>query len=114
MVGRKKKKSTFAYGAALSVRIPRIDNDSYRYRGAQFRFIGMDEVTHLSPTNWTDSYSHVLESPSGLPKLAIRFRGAAKPGEEITVNSHIERVNLVEGEEYIWKNYFCGRDRNIR
>ena len=76
----KDKKFTFPSGATLSFGYLESDNDCYRYQGAEFQYIGMDEVTHISPGNYRYLFSR-LRKPKSL-NVPLRFRATANPGGE--------------------------------
>lgn len=74
------KRATFTFpsGATLSFGYLESDNDCYRYQGAEFQYIGMDEVTHISPSNYRYLFSR-LRKPKSL-NVPLRFRATANPG----------------------------------
>lgn len=74
----KEKKYTFPSGATLSFGYLENDNDCYRYQGAEFQYIGMDECTHISPANYRYLFSR-LRKPKSL-QVPLRFRATANPG----------------------------------
>ena len=76
----KEKKFTFPSGATLSFGYLESDNDCFRYQGAEFQYIGMDEVTHISPSNYRYLFSR-LRKPKWL-NVPLRFRATANPGGE--------------------------------
>jgi len=91
----KEKKYTFPSGATLAFGYLESDNDCYRYQGAEFQFIAMDEVTHISPTNYRYLFSR-LRKPKTL-KVPLRFRATANPGGEYG-DFYYQRF-FIEGEE---------------
>lgn len=74
----KEKKYTFPSGATLSFGYLESENDCYRYQGSEFSYIGMDEVTHISPANFRYLFSR-LRKPKSV-KVPLRFRATANPG----------------------------------
>jgi len=76
----KDKKYTFPSGASLSFGYLEHADDCYRYQGAEFQYIGMDEVTHIDPSNYRYLFSR-LRRPKGLD-VPLRFRATANPGGE--------------------------------
>lgn len=76
----KDKKFTFPSGATLAFGYLESENDCYRYQGSEFHYIGMDEVTHISPGNYRYLFSR-LRKPKSL-KVPLRFRATANPGGE--------------------------------
>lgn len=76
----KEKRYTFPSGASLSFGYLESANDCYRYQGAEFQYIGMDEVTHIDPSNYRYLFSR-LRKPKNL-QVPLRFRATANPGGE--------------------------------
>lgn len=74
----KEKQFTFPSGAKLTFGYLETDNDCYRYQGAEFQYIGMDECTHISPTNYRYMFSR-LRKPKAL-QVPLRFRATCNPG----------------------------------
>lgn len=76
----KDKKYEFPSGASLSFGYLESDNDCYRYQGAEFQYIGMDECTHISPTNYRYLFSRLRKTKD--LQVPLRFRATANPGGE--------------------------------
>ena len=74
----KEKRYVFPSGASLSFGYLESANDCYRYQGAEFQYIGMDEVTHIDPANYRYLFSR-LRKPKSL-NVPLRFRATANPG----------------------------------
>ena len=74
----KDKQYIFPSGASLNFGYLESMNDCYRYQGAEFQYIGMDEVTHIDPFNYRYLFSR-LRKPKSL-KVPLRFRATANPG----------------------------------
>ena len=74
----KEKQYTFPSGATLNFGYLESDNDCYRYQGAEFQYIGMDECTHISPANYRYMFSR-LRKPKTL-QVPLRFRATCNPG----------------------------------
>lgn len=91
----KEKQYTFPSGATLNFGYLESDNDCYRYQGAEFQFIGMDEVTHISPTNYRYMFSR-LRKPKSL-QVPLRFRATANPGGQY--GEYYYQRFFVEGKE---------------
>lgn len=91
----KEKRFTFPSGAKLSFGYLESDNDCFRYQGAEFQYIGMDEVTHISPANYRYLFSR-LRKPKTL-KVPLRFRATANPGGQF--GEYYYQRFFVEGEE---------------
>jgi predicted phage terminase large subunit-like protein len=74
----KEKQYTFPSGATLNFGYLESDNDCYRYQGAEFQYIGIDECTHVSPSNYRYMFSR-LRKPKSL-QVPLRFRATCNPG----------------------------------
>jgi len=74
----KEKQWSFPSGATLNFGYLESQNDCYRYQGAEFQYIGMDECTHIDPANYRYLFSR-LRRTRGL-KVPLRFRATANPG----------------------------------
>lgn len=74
----KEKQYVFPSGATLNFGYLESANDCYRYQGAEFQYIGMDEVTHIDPANYRYLFSR-LRKPRSL-QVPLRFRATANPG----------------------------------
>lgn len=91
----KEKKFTFPSGATLSFGYLESENDCFRYQGAEFQFIGMDEVTHISPSNYRYLFSRLRKSKK--LDVPLRFRATANPGGEY--GEYYYQRFFVEGKE---------------
>lgn len=76
----KEKRYEFPSGASLSFGYLESDNDAYRYQGAEFQYIGMDECTHISPSNYRYLFSRLRKTKD--LQVPLRFRATANPGGE--------------------------------
>lgn len=76
----KEKQYIFPSGANLNFGYLESDNDCYRYQGAEFQYIGMDECTHISPTNYRYLFSRLRKTKD--LQVPLRFRSTANPGGE--------------------------------
>ncbi len=76
----KDKKFTFPSSATLAFGYLESTNDCYRYQGAAFQYIGMDEVTHISPANYRYMFSRLRKDKN--LNVPLRFRATANPGGE--------------------------------
>jgi len=74
----KEKQYVFPSGASLNFGYLESENDCYRYQGAEFQYIGMDEVTHIAPSNYRYLFSR-LRKPLTL-QVPLRYRATANPG----------------------------------
>lgn len=73
---------TFPSGATLSFGYLQTFNDVYRYQSAEFQFIGFDELTQFTESEYRYLFTR-LRRPSGdgtLAALPLRMRGASNPG----------------------------------
>lgn len=91
----KDKRFTFPSGATLNFGYLESDNDCYRYQGAEFQFIGMDECTHISPSNYRYMFSR-LRKPKSL-EVPLRFRATCNPGGQY--GEYYYQRFFVEGKE---------------
>ena len=91
----KEKQYVFPSGATLNFGYLESANDCYRYQGAEFQYIGMDEVTHIDPTNYRYLFSR-LRKPKTL-QVPLRFRATANPGGQF-------------GEYYYQRFFVEGKD----
>lgn len=74
----KDKQYTFPSGASLNFGYLESANDCYRYQGAEFQYVGMDEVTHIDPANYRYLFSRLRKSK--VLQVPLRFRATANPG----------------------------------
>jgi len=71
---------TFPSGARIVFGHLDSENDKYKYQGAEFQFIGADELTQFSETQYTYLASR-LRRRSG-STIPLRLRAASNPGGE--------------------------------
>jgi len=69
---------TFPSGATLTFGYLENENDKYRYQSAAFQFIGLDELTQFSETQYTYMFSR-LRRLQGVD-IPLRMRSATNPG----------------------------------
>ena len=74
----KDKTWIFPSGATLTFGFLDNENDKYRYQGAEFCFVGFDELTQFSESMYRYLFSR-LRRPKG-SNIPIRMRAAANPG----------------------------------
>lgn len=91
----KEKQYVFPSGATLNFGYLESPNDCYRYQGAEFQYIGMDEVTHIDPANYRYLFSR-LRKPKSL-QVPLRFRASANPGGQF--GEYYYQRFFVEGPE---------------
>lgn len=73
-----KKSFTFPSGATLTFGYLDNENDKYRYQGAEFQFVGFDELTQFTETQYKYLHSRTRRRV-GL-NVPIRVCGASNPG----------------------------------
>lgn len=91
----KDKQYIFPSGASLNFGYLESANDCFRYQGAEFQYIGMDEVTHIDPANYRYLFSR-LRKPKTL-LVPLRFRATANPGGQF--GEYYYQRFFVEGPE---------------
>lgn len=74
----KNKTWTFPSGATLTFGYLKTEVDKYRYQSSEFQFIGFDELTHFTETQYTYLFSR-LRKLSNSP-VPLRMRCASNPG----------------------------------
>lgn len=75
-----KKTWTFPKGATLSFGYLETENDKYRYQGAEYQFIGFDELTQFTESQFTYLFSRLRRLKGST--IPIRMRAASNPGGE--------------------------------
>ncbi len=71
-------KWTFPAGSTLSFGYLDSENSRYRYQGAEFQFIGIDELTQHQEVDYTYLFSRLRKSERS--KVPLRMRSASNPG----------------------------------
>lgn len=74
----KSKRWTFPSGATITFGYMDTEKDRFQYQGPEFHFIGFDELTQFTETQYTFMFSR-LRSPEGDP-IPLRMRSASNPG----------------------------------
>jgi predicted phage terminase large subunit-like protein len=99
-----KKRWTFPSSATLSFGYLEHENDKYRYQGAAFQFVGFDELTQFSLSQYTYMFSR-CRRPKGLDdataplaRVPLRVRAASNPGG--TGHEWVKQRFLIEGETH--------------
>lgn len=70
------------YGSSLSFGYMQTEADKYRYKSAEFQFVGFDELTQFSESQYRYLFSRVRRPSAGpLSKVPLRIRGASNPGD---------------------------------
>lgn len=73
-----KKQWTFPSGAILTFGYLETDADKYQYQGAEYQFIGFDELTQFKESSYTYLFSRLRRlKDSDVP---LRMRSASNPG----------------------------------
>ena len=72
--------ATFPSGARISFGYLNNKDDYLRYKGAEFQFIGMDEVTEIRENDYRYLFSRLRRPSSGpLSRVPLRMRAASNP-----------------------------------
>lgn len=74
----REKTYSFPSGATLTFGYLEHEQDKFRYQGAEFQFIGVDELPQFSETQYTYLLSR-LRRRAGV-RVPLRMRGAGNPG----------------------------------
>jgi predicted phage terminase large subunit-like protein len=86
-----RKQWTFPSGATLSFGYLDTENDKYQYQGAAFHFIGFDELTQFTASQYRYLFSR-RRRPKDLGNVPLRTRAASNPGGE--------------GHEWVYQRFF--------
>lgn len=73
-----KKTWVFPSGASLTFGYLQSENDKYRYQSAEFQFIGFDELTQFSITQYRYLFSRLRRLKDS--QVLLRMRSASNPG----------------------------------
>ena len=88
--------ATFPSGARISFGYLNNQNDYLRYKGSEFQFIGMDEVTEIRESDYRYMFSRLRRPASGeLSKVPLRMRAASNPAP-----NWVRQRFIVEGKDY--------------
>lgn len=72
---------TFPSGASVSFGYLQTSNDRYRYAGAEFQFVGFDELTQFAEDDYRFLFTRLRKPAEGpLAHVPLRMRGATNPG----------------------------------
>lgn len=78
-----RKQWTFPSGATLSFGYLDSEGDKYQYQGAAFAFVGFDELTQFTRTQYTYLFSRCRKRTDGeAASVPLRVRAASNPGGE--------------------------------
>lgn len=87
--------ATFPSGARISFGYLNNTNDYLRYKGSEFQFIGMDEVTEIRESDYRYLFSRLRRPASGqLAQVPLRMRCASNPAP-----NWVRQRFIVEGKE---------------
>lgn len=87
--------ATFPSGARVSFGYLNNTNDYLRYKGSEFQFIGMDEVTEIRESDYRYMFSRLRRPASGpLSQVPLRMRSASNPAP-----NWVRQRFIVEGLE---------------
>jgi hypothetical protein len=71
----------FPSGAAITFGYLENENDKYRYRSAEFQYIGFDELTTFAESQYTYLFTRLRRPNVGpLAEVPLRMRSASNPG----------------------------------
>jgi predicted phage terminase large subunit-like protein len=87
--------ATFPSGARISFGYLNNTNDYLRYKGSEFQFIGMDEVTEIRESDYRYLFSRLRRPASGpLSQVPLRMRAASNPAP-----NWVRQRFIVEGHD---------------
>jgi predicted phage terminase large subunit-like protein len=87
--------ATFPSGARISFGYLNNTNDYLRYKGSEFQFIGMDEVTEIRESDYRYLFSRLRRPASGpLAQVPLRMRAASNPAP-----NWVRQRFIIEGTE---------------
>lgn len=72
------KKWTFPSGATLTFGYLATEVDKYQYQGAEFQYIGFDELSQFTETQYTYLFSRLRRLKDG--RVPLRLRSGSNPG----------------------------------
>lgn len=91
----KQKMWTFPSNATLSFGYLENKGDHYRYQGAEYQYVGVDEVTQIIPKSYEYMFSRIRRLKGA--SVPIRVRSTANPGGEY--GDYYYQRFFVEGPE---------------
>jgi len=87
--------AVFPSGARISFGYLNNSQDYLRYKGAEFQFIGMDEVTEIRESDYRYMFSRLRRPASGpLAKVPLRMRSASNPAP-----NWVRQRFIIEGKD---------------
>lgn len=88
--------ATFPSGARIAFGYLNNQNDYLRYKGAEFQFCGMDEVTEIRESDYRYLFSRLRRPASGpLAQVPLRMRAATNPAP-----NWVRQRFIVEGKDH--------------
>lgn len=88
--------ATFPSGARIGFGYLNNKEDYLRYKGAEFQFIGMDEVTEIRENDYRYMFSRLRRPKSGpLSKVPLRMRAATNPAP-----NWVRQRFIIEGRDH--------------
>lgn len=88
--------ATFPSGARVTFGYLNNVNDYLRYKGSEFQFVGMDEVTEIRQNDYTYLFSRLRRPATGpLSRVPLRMRATTNPAP-----NWVRQRFIVEGEKY--------------
>jgi predicted phage terminase large subunit-like protein len=75
----KDKRWTFPSGSSLTFGYMDTESDKFRYKSAEFQFVGFDELTQFSETQYRFMFSRIRRRVQ--TEVPLRMRGASNPGD---------------------------------
>lgn len=93
----KTKTWTFPSGATVAFGYLEHENTKYRYQGAEFQFIGFDELTQFTLSQYTYLFSRLRRNKS--MRVPLRMRSASNPGG--IGHEWVKQRFLVEDRKFI-------------
>jgi len=86
----------FPSGATLSFGYLETENDKYRYQSAEFQFIGFNELTQFTESQYRYLFSRLRRLRDS--RVPLRIRAASNPGG--VGHEWVKQRFIVEGERY--------------
>src|SRR5271169_4418320 len=87
---------TFPSGAKLQFGYLETEADKYRYQGAEFDFVGFDELTQFTESQYTYLFSRLRRGADS--NIPLRMWSASNPGG--VGHNWVKQRFIVEGQKY--------------
>lgn len=87
---------TFPSGATLAFGNLEAERDKYRYQSAEFQYVGFDELTQFTETQYRYLFSRLRRHENS--PIPLRMRAASNPGN--IGHDWVKQRFMVEGEAY--------------